>query len=403
MSALLPGLLLLTPPRHPLSDFLDWVEAWLHRLLYLPVEASKIAPRIDELQYFQFVGFMLLGAVALGATFWFVVRYRRGGLVPMPTPHLESPLWLELVVGGTLLGGFVIFWIFGFRQYVDVETPPPGAMDVYVVAKQWVWKFDYPDGPSSTGVLYVPLGQPVRLLLTSRDVIHSWFVPAFRLKQDTLPGRYTTIWFTAEKTGRFDILCAEYCGAGHSQMWGQVVVLPAPQFADWLAERGNQPPQPPLGESALTAPQSEKRVETVTMAERGLRVAAEQGCLRCHSIDGTPHIGPTWKGLWRSAVRFTDGTTAVADPAYLTESMMDPAARVVAGYSPVMPTYQGRLAPAEAAALVELIHSLATEANDIAPAEPAPLPAGKIRAEPGPGTPVPGTTATPPPQTEPPR
>jgi cytochrome c oxidase subunit 2 len=208
-------------------------------------------------------------------------------------------------------------------------------MPVYVTAKQWMWTFEYGDGRTSMDELTVPVSRPIKLVMTSRDVIHSFYVPAFRMKHDVVPGRYYAAWFEANAPGLYDIDCAEYCGVDHSRMLGKVRVLSASDYARWLEHR-------PAGD----------------LVERGRDVAVRQGCLACHTLDGQPHIGPTWAGLYRSSVRLTDGRTVVADEAYLTRSMMDPEVEIVDGYKGVMPTYRNLLKEPEVAALVELIESV---------------------------------------------
>ncbi len=342
----------------PLQDVLGALEHTLHWLLDLPTQASEAARQLDNLQYLEFTLFFALGTATTLLAAWFVFRYRRRGPIEFPpTPQVRSPAWLELGAGFGILAMFVFFWVVGFRQYVGIEVPPAGSMDVYVTARQWVWKFAYADGPATAGVLYLPRGRPVRLLLTSRDVIHSFFVPAFRMKQDAVPGRYTTIGLTPTRTGRFQILCAEYCGAGHSRMWGEVVVLEPDRFEAWL--EGQTPADAsPDTLTPLTSPGAPGPPGT-TMVQRGFTAAAGRGCFRCHSTDGSPNVGPTWQGLYGSRVRLASGDTAIADEAYLTRSMMDPMADIVAGFDPVMPVYQGLLPPGDAAAIIEYIKSIA--------------------------------------------
>ncbi len=355
-----PLLAVLADPETPLSDFLGAIGNTLHWLLALPVQASVFARQVDALQYIEFATFALLGTITLGAVFLFVVRYRRrpGDPVAPRTRRIVSPTWLELGVAGSLLGMFMIWWIFGFRQYASRQDPPPDALTVYAIGKQWVWKFSYPDGPQSNSVLYLPEDRPVRVLTTSRDVIHSFFVPAFRIKEDAVPGRYNTTWFRPTRIGRFRIQCAEFCGAGHSRMEAQAVVLPPADFDRWLEGYD------PEGDEATTVPpgilsgRDERTPVEETMAGRGRRVAAEKGCLRCHTTDGKRHIAPTWLGLYGSRVPLESGDTVLADPGYLTMSMMDPGAMVVKGFPDVMPAFQGRLTQAEAAALVEYIKSI---------------------------------------------
>jgi cytochrome c oxidase subunit 2 len=337
---------------------------FLRRLLFLPDQASTFARDLDQLHYFVIITtFVMSTVVGLTALFFFV-RYRRRSET-QTTPHIEVPPWLEALFIGVPLSLFIFWFFLGYREFVRQNTPPADSMDVYVMGKKWMWKFAFPDGPNSINVLRVPAGRNVRLLMTSRDVIHSFYVPEFRVKKDVLPGRYSQIWFNATTPGRYQILCAEFCGAGHSIMRGEVIVLKPQEFEDWLAyqHRGlvatqdEQPTaldfSPPLG----------------TMVDQGRRIAAEQGCVKCHSTDGTRHIGPTWLDLYHRREKLTDGTTVVADEAYLTNSMMDPAAQIVEGFQPVMPSFQGKLAGPEVAALLEYIKSLQSDAIRTGPSE----------------------------------
>ncbi|HVV17263.1 MAG TPA: cytochrome c oxidase subunit II [Polyangia bacterium] len=380
------------------------VNELLRRILFLPPQSSTMAPEIDHLHFFV-IGTTMVGAAAVGllAVYW-VIKYRAPEGAPLwsPTPAPATPTWLELMLGGGLLTLFCVWWFIGYMQYVHLRVSPENALDVYVTAKQWMWKFAYADGQSSVSSLYVPTGRPIRVLLTSRDVIHSFFVPDFRIKQDAVPGRYTTAWFEVTEPGVHQVLCAEYCGTGHSVMRGQVVALDPADYARWLAGGPSadvvgglgEHPRAPLPEvSGLTVagphdvePASEEefpRAELVNLVRVGTEASAQQGCLRCHTLDGTPHIGPTWAGLYRNKVPLTTGQTVVADEAYLTESMMDPLAKVHAGYAPVMPSYHGLLAPAETAAIVELIKHLRDVPGRATPPVEAPRreaapPAGAI-------------------------
>lgn len=313
----------------------------LRWLLCLPPGGSSFADGIDLLHAFVISVTMISSFVVFGVATWFTVRYlrRKKTLTPRVT---VSPLKETFLVGG-ILGLFLVWWVIGYGQYVDMQTPPKDAYTVYVTAKQWMWKFEYPDGASSNDVLVVPAGKDVRLVMMSRDVIHSFYVPAFRTKQDVLPGRYTTLWFNA-RPGTYPIRCAEYCGVSHSRMKGEVRVLPEDAFAEWLATHRTS--------------EGEDRTRLSEMAARGAEIAARRGCLSCHTLDGQPHVGPTWSRLYGSQVPLSDGRVVVADDAYLTRSMMEPEADRVAGYKAIMPTYFGQLSPSETSAIVELIRSL---------------------------------------------
>jgi cytochrome c oxidase subunit 2 len=313
----------------------------LRALLNLPVEASTYAEGIDTLHYF------VIGATMLGATFvfllslYYLVRYRRK--VPFPlTAEVHTSLPAEAFIIGSILSLFLVFWVVGATQYSHLMNPPANAMPVYVTGKQWMWEFAYEDGRSSINVLTVPVKRPVKLVMTSRDVIHSFYVPAFRMKHDVVPGRYYTAWFEAKAPGIYDIDCAELCGVGHSKMLGKVQVLSAEDYQRWLEE----------------APASGAGPPAANLVDEGRQVAARRGCLNCHTIDGQPHIGPSWANLYGSLVKLADGTTVTADDQYLTKSMMEPQVQIVAGYKPVMPTYQGALPEPEVAALVEFIKSI---------------------------------------------
>ena len=312
---------------------------WVTDLLFLPPEGSAASAGIDALHVFV-ISVTMVSSLAVFLVFgYFVVRYQqKGGRTT--TQRIEASVLGETMIIGGILSLFLLWWVIGYRQFVALETPPPNAMTVYVTAKQWMWKFTYEDGRSANDVLTVPLGRPVKLVMTSRDVIHSFYVPAFRNKKDVLPGRYTTLWFDPTLTGSFPIYCAEYCGTSHSLMRGNVVVLPMDEYQRWLA----RPTRDASGETDLLSD--------------GERVARTRECLACHTTDGQRHIGPSWGGLYGSEVVLTDGRHVVADEAYLTRSMMEPTADVVAGYKPVMPTFFGVLTAPEVAALVEYIKSL---------------------------------------------
>jgi len=304
----------------------------LRRALMLPPQASTFARHIDYLHYTVIGAAFLICFLAFLLLFYFAIRFRER---PGHKAKGRLPHWLEVGLAGFTLSAFLVWWLIGFSQYREMREPPPGSLRVYVVAKQWMWQFVYPNGAAAETDLRVPVGQPVELTMTSRDVIHSFYVPAFRVKQDVLPGRMTTMWFTATQAGSFDIDCAEYCGAGHSRMLGHVIAMAPGDYAAWIS--GHQ---------------------ATDLATTGEKLATDYGCLRCHTVDGTPHLGPTWKGLYGSRVPLSNGTTVLADDAYLTESMMDPTAKLHAGYPALMPTFLGRLSGPEAAAIVEYIRSL---------------------------------------------
>jgi cytochrome c oxidase subunit 2 len=304
---------------------------------WLPGAASTTAQGVDRvfaLIYGIALVFFLL-IVALMVVF--VVRYRRragreAGEGPSHNTLLELA-WtivpLALVV--------VIFWQ-GFKAFLDLATPPANAYEVLVNGQKWKWTFTYPNGYVDDR-LHVPVDTPVRLVLSSEDVIHSFFVPSFRMKMDAVPGRYTKTWFRATTPGQYDVFCAEYCGTSHSDMRTTVVVHPAGEFEKWLEDASNL-------------------LAKLPPAEAGARLYATRGCAQCHSVDGRSGTGPTFQGLFGHPVPLREGGSVIADENYLRESIVAPEAKVAAGYQPVMPTYKGRLKDGEITAIIEYLKTL---------------------------------------------
>lgn len=331
----------------------------LRQLLFLPEQRSSLAREIDGLHYLV-IGITMGGAfliTIIGG--YFLVRYRRRGPdISQPHPGAFARPALFLEVAALIALGFIFlgFWNIGTRQFVDLRTPPADTLDVYITAKQWMWKFAYPEGESMINTLYVPARRPVKLIMTSRDVIHSFYVPEFRIKQDVLPGRYTTAWFEATEPGAYPILCTEYCGTSHSMMRGQVIVLDPADYERWLV--GGAASTPAFAQESAARSEDERSGAEPTLPSRGERAAAQHGCLRCHTLDGTPHIGPTWAGLYRSIVPLEGGGERLADEAYITESIMDPLAALHRGFPASMPSYLGLITPPDIAAMIELMKSL---------------------------------------------
>jgi cytochrome c oxidase subunit II len=327
----------------------------MRQMLFLPEQASTMSTKIDFLHYFVIIVTMVASTLVglLAVSFFFKYRETKVGA---STPIVNPSGRFEVVIISVPLIFFLAWCWIGFKDYLWYTTTPKNAMDVYVTGKKWMWHFAYPEGPNGNAVLTVPANRPVRLLMTSRDVIHSFYVPEFRVKQDVIPGRYTESWFEATTPGRYRIYCAEFCGTWHSQMVGHVVVMPGPEFDSWVARQR-------MGLSARVDSSGSDTEDTFRgdLVSYGRRVATSQGCLKCHSVDGEPHIGPTWVDLYKRKTTLADGKTIIADEAYLTESMMDPYVKVVKGYAQVMPSFRGRLAAPEAAALVEFIKSLRSD------------------------------------------
>jgi cytochrome c oxidase subunit 2 len=298
-----------------------------------PEQASTIAARVDGLYWFLIgVSVFFCGLIFL-LLLYFAIKYRRRPDNVRP-PQLGTNNRLEVMWILIPLALTMVMFVWGAKLYATVMlAPPEGALEVYAIGKQWMWKFQYPEGHREIDELYVPVGYPVKMTMTSQDVIHSFYVPAFRVKMDVLPGRYTTIWFEASKPGVYHLFCAEYCGTAHSGMRGQVIALPPTQYQEWL--RGTH--------------------EVASMAAAGAQLCQQLGCATCHAAGGQ---APSLAGVFGAPVALQNGETVLADEGYIRESILHPRARIVAGYPPVMPTYQGQLSEEGLAQLVSYIKSL---------------------------------------------
>lgn len=306
---------------------------WLRQVL-MPSAGSTWAPEVDRLFLFLvgLSGFFFVLIATLTA--WFAIRYRRRDSAVANPPTHNTPLEVVWSVIPLALVMVIFFW--GFHGYINAAVAPADALQIQVVAKRWIWQFQYPNGVRTVNELYVPVGKPVKLVMISEDVIHSFYVPTFRVKQDVLPSRYTQLWFQPTQTGAHRILCTEYCGRGHSDMLGVIHVATEEEYRRWLETGGD------LGKH-------------MPPAEFGRLLYASKGCETCHSLDGTKGQGPSFKGVFGHSVLLADGRSVVADENYLRESILQPQAKVVAGYQPVMPTFQGLLRESEINALIEFI------------------------------------------------
>jgi cytochrome c oxidase subunit 2 len=275
--------------------------------------------------------------------------------------------------------------------YVAMARPPDDALEVFVVARQWMWKLQHLSGRREINELHVPVGRPVKLTMTSEDVIHSFFVPAFRVKADVLPGRYTTLWFEATKEGVYHLFCTEYCGTEHSRMIGRVVAMPGAEYQQWLTGT------PVAAGLAAATP----RGGTLSMAAMGEQIFDRNGCRTCHATSpsegATATTGPPLYGLFGRSVELEAGFNAVAEEGYLRRSIVDPMADIVRGYRPMMPTYAGRLSEEEVLQLVAYIKSLAAEHRLDETRGPAATetPAGDEGWAPAPGEAPPAEIPTP--------
>jgi cytochrome c oxidase subunit 2 len=302
-----------------------------------PEAASTMAGRVDAL-YFFLVGLTAFFSLLIaGLIVFYAVRYKRrdpngvgaathGGLVLELTWSI-IPLMITMVI-----------FVWGASVFFAMSRPPDETLNVYVVGKQWMWKFQHLDGQREINELHVPVGRPVKLIMTSEDVIHDVFVPAFRVKADVLPGRYTNIWFQPTKPGRYHLFCAEYCGTKHSGMIGEVVVMDPAEYQTWLS--GGAPER--------------------SLAEGGAKLFASLACNTCHRADAQGR-GPVLDGLYGKTVALQGGGAVVADEAYLRESILTPSARVTAGFQPIMPTFQGLVTEEQLLELIEYLKSLKSQ------------------------------------------
>jgi cytochrome c oxidase subunit 2 len=302
-------------------------------------QASSIAPRVDVLFWYMIglCGFVVVGIFS--TMIYFAVKYRAGSGADRSGKHKQS-MGIEAIWTLVPFGMFLAVFIWSLLVFARLQSPPAAAQTVYVVAKQWMWKIQLPGGRREIDMLHVPLGQPIRLVMISQDVIHSFSVPAFRVKQDVLPGMYTDLWFTPTETGRFSLFCDQYCGLDHSRMIGDVVVMQPAAYARWLEQN--------------PAPES--------VAARGAALFRSRGCSGCHGANASVHA-PDLDGLYGRTVHLADGGTVIADDRYIHDSILLPDKQIVAGFAPIMPSFEGQLSEEEVLALVAYIRSTSATAQ----------------------------------------
>jgi len=319
----------------------------------MPEQASTIAGDVDRI-YYVLTALSLIFALPVAILIiYFAVKYRRGARVDRTGAlHESTRLEMSWIITLLLLSLGVFGW--GSRIYVDMYEIPEDGMDIYAVGLQWMWQFEHPTGAREINTLHVPVGRTVRLTMIAQDVIHSFYVPAFRIKRDVLPGRYATAWFEATQTGEYHLFCAEFCGAEHSGMVGRIVVMEQRAYENWLNTLPNQTDDAIPQASAGTGAASQG---SQTMAQAGETIFQNSGCTSCHQMDGNG-VGPSLVGLYGSQVDLESGDVVNADADYIRRSILDPNAQIVAGYPAIMPTYADQLAEDELMRLVEYISSL---------------------------------------------
>jgi cytochrome c oxidase subunit 2 len=315
---------------------------------FFPEQASTVAGDVDLLYgaLVAITAFFTLLIAALVAVF--AIQYRRRSEAERPG-HVAEPRALEIAWIAVPLAIVTVIFFWSAQLYVTINRAPRDAVDVYVVGKRWMWKVQHLTGQREINELHVPVGVPIKLNLTSEDVIHSFYVPAFRIKKDAVPGRYNTIWFEASKPGRYHLFCAEYCGTKHSAMIGWVEVMEPASFQAWLA-----------GGAAGTS-----------LAAAGEKLFSDLACVTCHR-EGPTSRGPSLSGLYGSSVKLASGESVTADEGYIRESIVAPAAKVVAGYQPIMNPYQGLVSEEQILQLTAYIQTLkAPQGRDAPPATAA--------------------------------
>src|ERR1700723_704732 len=306
---------------------------WLNNSALFPREASPIAPYADALYFFLLtitvIGLTLVGCLIFG----FAIRYRKE----------KHPVAIQ-VEGSTLLEAtwtiiplalFLVVFVWGALLYFRIYDPPTNAMNIYIVGKQWMWKAEHPGGQHEIDALHIPINRPLQLTMISQDVFHSFSIPAFRVKREVIPGRYTTVWFEATQPGTYHLFCTQYCGTLHSQMIGEVTAMKPEEYQAWTAGS----------------------TSGMSLAQNGERLFASLGCNSCHSGSAAAR-GPNLAEVYSSRVQLANGSYTYVDDAFLRDSILNPTMHVTAGYAPIMPTYQGQISEEGLIDLVEYIKTL---------------------------------------------
>jgi cytochrome c oxidase subunit 2 len=302
-----------------------------------PTAASSIAEGVDHLYFFLTVITLFFTILIFGTIFFFMIKYRRRSPNEIPEDTKEH-LGLELTwtIIPTVITIFIFVW--ASSLYFENSRPPEAATEIFVVGKQWMWHIQHPEGVREINELHVPVNVPISITLTSDDVIHDFYIPAFRVKKDAVPGRYTSLWFQATKIGTYHIFCGQYCGADHAEMIGWVYVMSAPDYAAWLT-----------GGS-----------KNESMAQTGERLFTQLGCVTCHVAEGTGR-GPSLVGLYGKPQKLRDGSTKVVDETLIRQAIVNPNSILLPNYPPIMPTFQGQINEEQVLQLIAYVKSLGPE------------------------------------------
>lgn len=302
-----------------------------------PPTASNVAGQVDEVFYFLTFITVFFSVLIFGCIFYFMIKYRRRSEDDLPE-QIHGSLPLEVI--WTVIPSIICAVIFVWSSYLYVRNsrPPRNATDIYVIGKQWMWHIQHPEGPREIDTLHIPVNQAIKLTMTSQDVIHAFYIPAFRVKKSVLPGSYNEIWFTPDKVGKFHLYCTEYCGAGHSKMIGWVYVMSQRDYTAWL----------------------DGQMKDQSMAQEGARLFAQLGCSTCHAANGTGQ-GPSLEGIYGKPETLKDGSTRIVDETLIRQAIITPNSVLLPKYPPIMPTFQGQVNELQVLQLMAYIKSLGTE------------------------------------------
>jgi cytochrome c oxidase subunit II len=307
-------------------------------LPFFPEQASAQAAQVDAIYFFMVAVLAFFSLLIAALVVVFAIKYRRRHDAEIGVA-IHGSIALELLWSVIPLAIAMVMFAWGAKVFFDMYRPPAGAMEIFVVGKQWMWKAQHADGMREINELHVPIGRPVKLIMGSEDVIHSYYIPAFRVKADVIPGRYNSLWFTATKPGRYHLFCAEYCGTRHSGMIGWVTAMEPAEYQAWLG-----------GGSNTTSP-----------IAAGEKLFNDLACVTCHLSNGTGR-GPVLNGIFGKSVQLQGGGTVTVDESYVRESIVNPQAKIVNGFQPIMPTFQGLVTEEQLLQLIAYVRSLSQQA-----------------------------------------
>jgi cytochrome c oxidase subunit 2 len=326
----------------------------------LPLQGTQVAAQWDQLYWFLVLLSAFFFVLVVGGMIYLAFRYRKAQ--SPKSSYITGSHALEIFWTAVPTVLLLAIFAWGWSVYTKMVQAPGDAYEIRVVARKWVWQFQYPDGRINSEELVVPVDRPIKLIMSSEDVVHSFFVPNFRIKQDVVPGMYTTVWFEATIPGKHQIFCTEYCGASHSLMLGKVVALPDDQWKAWLQGKKLPANIPAAGIGGIAMPVAPVTVaanaKTSGLALEGKALTQAKGCVACHSDDGTIKVGPSYKGIFGNTVEHVDGSKSTVDENYIRESIENPNAKIVKNFQPLMPPFKGLLTEAELNAIIAYIKSV---------------------------------------------